>query len=598
MVGDANENRALRRQFLAGGNVGFGEGFAEIVGDAHDFSGGAHFGAENRVDAGKFRPGKDRRFHVEAAARVQFCASLDVLWEDLAQLAAGHEARGNLGQGYARSFGNEGHGAGGARVDFQHVNLAVAAGCVAAGLRPVRTSGDARPHISSIAYMRTARNRELHVHQADHFEGARQPESVFAHALEQRLGNVDRWQHAGRVAGVDAGFLDVLHDAADYDVLSIGERVHIDFNRVFQKFIDEDGAVLRILDGLLHILHDRVVVVEVNHGSPSEDIRRTNQHRESDFLRGFDRLFDRGDHGSGGLRDVEFFEKFSETLAVFGQIDRFGRGADDVDACSLEGQRKIQRRLTAELHDHADGRAAGCFVLADGEHIFEGERLEVEAVAGVVVGGDRLRIAVDHDGFVAILTQRVGGVAAAVIEFNSLPDAVGAGTENDDLLLRRGRRFVFFFVSGVEIWSVAFELRGAGIDPLVDRLQAVLLAEVADFFLAAFAVQAPGPGETSIGETHALGFAQHLGRDRFHRVLFQLQLHVVNLFELVEEPGIDRGHLRNLLDRVPLTDGVLHVGQALGMRRDQALRENFGFDFLRPHALARIERTNSLLQGF
>src|ERR1039458_8741146 len=235
--------------------------------------------------------------------------------------------------------------------------------------------------------MRTARNRELHVHQADHFEGARQPESVFAHALEQRLGNVDRWQHAGRVAGVDAGFLYVLHDAADYDVLSIGERVHIDFNRVFQKFIDEDGAVLRlldgllhilhephdaadydvlsigervhidfnrvfqkfideggavlrILDGLLHILHDRVVVVGDDHGSASENIRRTNQHRESDFLRGFDRLFDRGDHGSGGLRDVEFFEKFSETLAVFGQIDRFGRGADDVDACSLEGQRK------------------------------------------------------------------------------------------------------------------------------------------------------------------------------------------------------------------------------------------------------------------
>src|SRR6267378_1371333 len=104
-----------------------------------------------------------------------------------------------------------------------------------------------------------------------------------------------------------------------------------------------------------------------------------------------------------------------------------------------------------------------------GKHVLERKRLEVEAVAGIVVGRDRLRIAVDHDGFVAILAQRVAGVAAAIIKFNSLPDAVGTGTEDDDFLLRRGRGLVFFFVGGVEIRCVAFELRGAGIDPLVNR---------------------------------------------------------------------------------------------------------------------------------
>src|SRR5208283_1550132 len=318
----------------------------------------------------------------------------------------------------------------------------------------------------------------------------------------------------------------------------------------------------------------------------------------SNFLRRFDCLFHRGDHGAGSLRDVEFLQQLAEALTVFGQVDAFGRGPDDVDACGFERQRKIQRRLTAKLYDYADRRASGSFVFADGKHILERKRLEVEAVAGVVVGRDRLRIAVDHDGFVAILAQRVAGVAAAVIKFNSLPDAIGTGTENHNLLLRRGRGFVFFFVRGVEIRRVAFELRGAGIDALVDRLQAVLLAEVANLFLAAFAVQTPGSGEPSIGEAHALGFAQQVGGNRFHWMLLQLQLHVVNLFELVEEPGIDRGHLRDLLDRMPLANGVLHVGQALGMRSDQALCENFGLDFMRPHALARIERANSLLQGF
>jgi len=42
-----------------------------------------------------------------------------------------------------------------------------------------------------------------------------------------------------------------------------------------------------------------------------------------------------------------------------------------------------------ELHDHANGRARS-FVFADGKHVFERERLEVEAVAGVVIGRDRL----------------------------------------------------------------------------------------------------------------------------------------------------------------------------------------------------------------
>ena len=235
--------------------------------------------------------------------------------------------------------------------------------------------------------------------------------------------------------------------------------------------------------------------------------------------------------------------------------------------------------MSAELDDHADRRAAGCFVFAHGKHVFERERLEVEAVAGVVVGGDRLRIAVDHDGLVAVFAQGVRGVAAAVIEFNSLPDTVWTRAENDDFLLRCGRGFVFFFVGGVEIRSEAFEFGGAGIDAFEDWLKLVLLAEVADFFLAAFTVETPDAGEASVGESHALGFAHDLGGNRLHGMLLQLQLHVVNLFELVEEPRVDRRHLGNLLDRITLADCILYVREALGMGRHQALREDLGLDF-------------------
>jgi hypothetical protein len=62
VVGDADEHRAFGRQFLAGGDLRLGKGLAEVVGHAHHFSGGAHLGAKNRVDAGKFDHGKTGDF--------------------------------------------------------------------------------------------------------------------------------------------------------------------------------------------------------------------------------------------------------------------------------------------------------------------------------------------------------------------------------------------------------------------------------------------------------------------------------------------------------------------------------------------------------
>ena len=58
----------------------------------------------------------------------------------------------------------------------------------------------------------------------------------------------------------------------------------------------------------------------------------------------------------------------------------------------------------------------------------------------------------------------------------------------------------------------------------------MLLAQMTNFFLIAFAAQPPGPGEASVREAHALGIAQHLGGDRLERMLFNLKLHVVNFF--------------------------------------------------------------------
>ena len=99
----------------------------------------------------------------------------------------------------------------------------------------------------------------------------------------------------------------------------------------------------------------------------------------------------------------------------------------------LEGDGQPQRRLPAELHDHAVRPLHG----DDLEHVLEGQRLEVEPVAGVVVRRDGLGVAVHHDRLDARLAQREGRVHAAVVELDALPDPVRPAAEDHDLAARR-----------------------------------------------------------------------------------------------------------------------------------------------------------------
>jgi hypothetical protein len=61
------------------------------------------------------------------------------------------------------------------------------------------------------------------------------------------------------------------------------------------------------------------------------------------------------------------------------------------------------------------------------------QRLEIQAVGRVVIGADRFRIAVDHHRFEARILQREAGVAAAIIELDTLPDPVRAAAQDRDL---------------------------------------------------------------------------------------------------------------------------------------------------------------------
>ena len=208
------------------------------------------------------------------------------------------------------------------------------------------------------------------------------------------------------------------------------ERVDIHFGGVFEEAVDEDGAVLREGDGFAHVAAHAVFVVDDDHGAAAEHVAGPNEHRIADALARFRTA-------SSALVAVPFSgdgickssSSLPKSLRSSARSMIRGIGADDGDAEALQWQRQGERGLAAELDDHA----IGLLGVHDVEDVFEGEGLEVEAIAGVVIGGDGLRIAVDHDRFDVFVLQGEGCVAAAVIELDSLADAVGAGAEDHDL---------------------------------------------------------------------------------------------------------------------------------------------------------------------
>src|SRR5712671_6056265 len=79
MIVHADEDASAGGQNLAGSELSFGEGFAEIVSDAHHLASRLHLWAKHGIDPGELVPRKYRRFHKEMVASVQDRSALHVL---------------------------------------------------------------------------------------------------------------------------------------------------------------------------------------------------------------------------------------------------------------------------------------------------------------------------------------------------------------------------------------------------------------------------------------------------------------------------------------------------------------------------------------
>ena len=160
---------------------------------------------------------------------------------------------------------------------------------------------------------RVLADRVLDVHQADDA----QLDSDLAVVLIDRVdvfgGDADGRDHAGRVARVNAGQLDVLHDRRHERVFAVGNRVGLDLDGVFEELVDQDRTFGSDVDGYRHVAAQHLLVVDHFHGPASENEGRTHHERIADLSGDFQGLVEVGGHAGFGLRDSQLTHHLAET---------------------------------------------------------------------------------------------------------------------------------------------------------------------------------------------------------------------------------------------------------------------------------------------
>ena len=285
-------------------------------------------------------------------------------------------------------------------------------------------------------------------------------------------------------------------------------------------------------------------IVGDHHAAAAQHVARTHQQRVADVRGHRLGLLKRGGLARRRVHDAQLVEQGGKTLAVLGKVDGIGLGAHNVYAALLEHTRQLKRGLAAKRHHDA----VGALNIDDIHDVLVGERLKVQAVGSVVVGRDGLGVAVDHDGLKAAGGQRVARMHAAVIELDTLANAVGAGAQDHGLGLARRRglvggnallgiraRAVDVLVGLVVVLRGARELGGAG----VDRLHAGNHAQTLAVGTHKALVRASQRGDLGVARAVLLEQAHRIGVDILHAQAADALLDLDHIVDAVEVPRVD-----------------------------------------------------------
>ena len=391
---------------------------------------------------------------------------------------------------------------------------------------------------------------------------------------------------------MDAGQFDVFHDRRHKGVLAVGDGVRFTFQRVVQEPVNKDGTVRGYADSRRHVVFHLLVVVDHFHAPAAQYKGRAHHDRIADAVGQFNGLFHRAGHTGFRHGNTQFVHDFAELIPVFRQVDDFRRGAQNVHALFFQFGRQVQRSLPAELGDDA----YRFFLIVNAQHVFQRQGFKVQFVGSIVVGGYGFRVAVDDDGLKAQLLQGHGRMDAAVVELNTLADAVGAAPQDHDLLFIGYRVVVRRVIGGIEIRTV---LGAAHMDAVPGFHHADLFSCVTDIVFG----YVQDLAEVFVGKAVLFGLGQGFrGRHRAF-VLHQGFLFLHQFFHLLHKVMLHPGDVEDFIYRSAFAQGFVHLEVTFGGRRAQQVQQFFFAEFIKILHMSQtvtslFQRTDGFLERF
>ena len=213
------------------------KGTVELVVVTDGFTGGLHFGGQVGIQTGDLVEGEYGDLHVPALLLGCNACAQALILQALAQSDLG----GDVGHLDAGDLGDEGNSSGGTGVDLDDIDVLVLV------------------------------NDELDVEQALDADAQTQTHGVIDDGildlLADREGGIDR----DRVAGMDTGALNMLHDTRDKYILAVADRINLKLD-THEIFVDQDRVFDIVGENDRHLLSDVIVCEGNNHVLTAEHV--------------------------------------------------------------------------------------------------------------------------------------------------------------------------------------------------------------------------------------------------------------------------------------------------------------------------------------
>ena len=168
---------------------------------------------------------------------------------------------------------------------------------------------------------------------------------------------------------------------------------------------------------------------------PAQSERGTDNGGKANILYNPHCFADISHHAASGSREPDIRHGLFEKQPVFGHFHGFGFRPDHLDVVLIEDSSLGKFDCNIERGLPADGRQQSIrsFAFDDRRDEFGGQRFDVRTICQFRIGHDRCGIRIDENDLVPLLSQRLASLRPRIVEFASLADHDGTGTDDEDL---------------------------------------------------------------------------------------------------------------------------------------------------------------------